>query len=97
MPKIDVKTAVTAANRYLQDVKDLMGIQLESLRLEEVELAEDQHEWLITLGFDVPVRGNSLAASLMPGANSNYQREYKLFKVDSITGEVKAMKIRSLK
>lgn len=96
MPNINVKTAVTAANKYLQDVKDLMGIQLESLRLEEVELAEDQHEWLITLGFDVPVRENSLA-TLMPGANSTYQREYKLFKVDSITGEVKAMKIRSLK
>jgi len=96
MPKINVKTAVTAANRYLQDVKDLMGTQLESLRLEEVELAEDQHEWLITLSFDVLIRGNSLA-TLMPGADSAYQREYKLFKVDSITGEVKAMKIRSLK
>jgi len=96
MPKVDVKTAVTAANRYLQDVKDLMEIQLESLRLEEVELSEDQRDWLITLGFDVPIRGNSLA-NLMSGTNSVYQREYKLFKVDSETGEVKSMKIRSLK
>jgi hypothetical protein len=96
MPKIDVKTAVTAANSYLQDIKDLMKIQLESLRLEEVELSEDQHEWLITLGFDIPIRTNSLT-NLMAGTSSVYQREYKLFKVDSETGEVKSMKIRSLK
>ncbi|MEX0270456.1 hypothetical protein AB3R30_15030 [Leptolyngbyaceae cyanobacterium UHCC 1019] len=96
MPKIDVKGAVEAANSYLQDFKDLMKIQLESLRLEEVELSEDQHEWLITLGFDVPMKTSSLA-NLMAGANSLYQREYKLFKVDSETGEVKSMKIRSLK
>lgn len=95
MPKIDVKTAVTSANTYLQDIKDLMKIQLESLRLEEVELSEDQHEWLITLGFDIPIKTNSLA-NLMAGTHSVYQREYKLFKVDSETGEVKSMKIRSL-
>lgn len=95
MPKIDVKTAVIAANDYLQDVKDLMKIQLESLRLEEVELSEDQREWLITLGFDVPVKTNSLA-NFMAGTNSIHQREYKLFKVDSETGEVKSMKIRTL-
>jgi len=96
MPKVDVKTAVTAANSYLQDIKDLMKIQLDSLRLEEVELSEDQGEWLITLGFDVPIKTNSLA-NLMAGTNSIYQREYKLLKVDSETGEVKSMKIRSLK
>lgn len=96
MPKIDVKAAVTAANSYLQDVKDLMKIQLESLRLEEVELSEDQREWLSTLGFDVPIRTNSLA-NLVAGTNSIYQREYKLFKVDSETGEVKLMKIRLLR
>jgi len=96
MPKVDVKTAVTAANSYLRDIKDLMKIRLESLRLEEVELSEDQGEWLITLGFDVPIKTNSLA-NLMAGTNSIYQREYKLLKVDSETGEVKSMKIRSLK
>ena len=96
MPKVDVKTAVTAANSYLRDIKDLMKIQLDSLRLEEVELSEDQREWLITLGFDVPIKTNSLA-NLMAGTNSIYQREYKLLKVDSETGEVKSMKIRSLK
>lgn len=95
MPKIDVKTAVTAANNYLQDVKELMKVQLESLRLEEVELSEDQREWLITLGFDVPIRTNSLA-NLVAGTNSVYQREYKLFKIDSETGEVKSMKMRTL-
>ncbi len=96
MPKIDVKTAVTAAHSYLQDMKDLMKIQLESLRLEEVELSEDQHEWLITLGFDVHIKTNSLT-NLVAGTAFIYQREYKLFQVDSETGEVKSMKIRSLK
>jgi hypothetical protein len=98
MPKINVVEAVTAANGYLQDVKDMMKIQFESLRLEEVELSEDQREWLITLGFDIPIKSNSMnSLTSMMGTNSVYQREYKLFKVDSETGEVKSMKIRSLK
>lgn len=94
MPKIDVKAAVTAANSYLQDMKDLMKVPLETLRLEEVELSDDQHEWLITLGFDIPSRTSSFVDLI--GRNSVYQREYKLFRVDSETGEVKSMKIRSL-
>ncbi len=96
MPKIDVKTAVIAANNYLQDMKDLMDVKLENLRLEEVELSEDTHEWLITLGFDTPARMNTLG-NLALGTSSLYQREYKILRVDSETGEIKSMKIRSLK
>lgn len=96
MPGINVKTAVTAANNYLQEMKDLIAIKFENLRLEEVELSENQGKWLITLGFDVPVKTSSLA-DLMANANSTYQREYKIFEVDAVTGEVKSMKIRSLK
>lgn len=94
MPGINVKTAVAAANKYLQEMKDLMAIKFENLRLEEVELLENQGKWLITLGFDVPVKTSSLADLI---ANSTYQREYKIFEVDAVTGEVKSMKIRSLK
>jgi hypothetical protein len=96
MPKIDVKAAVTAANSYLQDMKDLMGVKLENLRLEEVELSEDEREWFITLGFETPVRPTTLG-NLTLGSSVLYQREYKLLKVNSETGEVKSMKIRSLK
>ncbi|NJO66188.1 MAG: hypothetical protein HC832_00950 [Leptolyngbyaceae cyanobacterium RM1_405_57] len=95
MPEIDVKRAVIAATSYLQDMKDLMDVKLENLRLEEVELSEDEREWIITLGFDTPVRMNPLG-KLALGTSSLYQREYKLLKVDSETGEVKSMKIRSL-
>ncbi|MBW4466339.1 MAG: hypothetical protein KME07_13015 [Pegethrix bostrychoides GSE-TBD4-15B] len=91
---IDVKAATEIATTYLQD---LMKFQLENLRLEEVELSEDGHEWLITLGFDVPTRINNSLANIALGTNLAYQREYKIFKIDSEKGEVKSMKIRSLK
>lgn len=93
MPKIDIKEAVIAVHDYVQDIEDLMGVCPDSMRLEEVELADQENEWLITLGFDMPVKTNeSLAASLAP----SYKREYKVFKVDAETGAVKSMKIRTL-
>lgn len=93
MPKIDIKEAVIAVHDYVQDIEDLMGVRPDSMRLEEVELADQENEWLITLGFDMPVKTNELlAASLAP----SYKREYKVFKVDAETGAVKSMKIRTL-
>jgi len=38
LPKLDVRAAVYAVQNYFQSIQDLMGVQIEDLRLEEVEL-----------------------------------------------------------
>ncbi len=95
MPGIDVKAAVGSAHNYLQSIKDLMGGTLENLRLEEVELSDDERTWSITLGFDVPDT-KSLFPELARAQSLTlpYKREYKLFQVDAKTGLIKSMKIR---
>ncbi|MBN3873626.1 hypothetical protein [Nostoc sp. JL33] len=98
---IDVKIAVNAAYEYIKAIQDLVdsSIGLGPLRLEEVELSEDKSFWLITLGFDIPKKppksrledSTSLASTPVL-----YERGYKLFKVNSETGKVEAMKIRQV-
>ncbi|MBH8565261.1 hypothetical protein I8748_24280 [Nostoc sp. CENA67] len=98
MLSVDLKTAVNAAREYILNLQEIMGNSVENLRLEEVELSEDKKFWLITLGFDIPIinpknRMNDIFSTF---PTENYQREYKLFKVNSQTGEVEAMKIREV-
>lgn len=98
--KTNVRDAVIAAKNYFQSLKDMINNRIEDLRLEEVELSEDQKFWFVTLGFERPVvqKKNSLS-ELLPTplpASSQYEREYKIFKIDSETGEVQSMKIREL-
>jgi hypothetical protein len=90
---IGVKDAVKSAHDYLLDMRDLIGTPLEDLRLEEVELSEQENLWLVTLGFNVPMKEGLLNAL---GNPKPYRREYKLFKVDAETSHVKAMKIRQV-
>lgn len=93
---IDIKTAVGSAYKYAQD---MIGDQLEDLRLEEVELSEDRHFWLITLGYDVLVKNRSQLEEILTPPNfpkKIFRREYKLFRVNSETGDVEAMKIRQV-
>jgi len=94
---IDVKTAVKAAQSYFQSLQDAISDRLKDLRLEEIELSEDGRFWLITLGFDVLENDKSPleTLSVLPPA-TKYRREYKLLKVDAETGEVAAMKIRTV-
>ena len=73
----------------------MVSDRLKNLRLEEIELSEDNRFWLITLGFDVLENDKSPleTLSVLPAA-TKYRREYKLFKVNAETGEVAAMKVR---
>jgi hypothetical protein len=89
---IDVRTAVNAAYGYLKSLQDIMDSSLPDLRLEEVELSEDKSFWLITLGFDKPEK----SLSNIFNTSRTSERVYKLFKVNSQTGEVEAMKIREV-
>jgi hypothetical protein len=96
---IDVKAAVESAYKYFQDIQNMVGEKLDDLRLEEVELSEDKHSWLITLGYDLPVKSRSQLEELLtsPVAPKKvFRREYKLFRINSETGEVESMKIRQV-
>lgn len=94
--KIDARGAVMAAKKYFDDLQELIGNTLQDILLEELELSEDKKFWLITLGFNRPVHKtkNPLIPEIMP--SPEYKREYKLFKIDSETGEVQSMKIREV-
>ena len=77
---IDVKTAVKVAADYLSSL-----VSAYNTRLEEVELTEDGDYWLITLSYDT--KPSPLPFEL---------RSYKQLKLNRQTGDVLAMKIRTL-
>ena len=56
------------------------------MRLEEVEVDEQEHLVKVTLSY-IPLEG--------PGLGTIYPREYKIFDVDGDSGKVRSMKIRS--
>ena len=92
---IDVRNAVGAAQRYFGSLQDVIGYPTEDLRLEEAELSEDKEHWFITLGFIRPVdKTSNYLGDLI--TTRNYEREYKIFKIDATTGEVQSMKIREV-
>lgn len=77
---LDVKSAVKVATEYLSSLVPAA----QQTRLEEVELTEDGAYWLITLSY------------YAEGGIPFESRSYKLLKVDRQTGDVVAMKIRTL-
>lgn len=83
---IDVKQAVRLAEQYLAAFYE--GKDFRNIRLEEVEWLEQENTWLITLGFDAPVR-DSLAAAL-----GQRRREFKVFEIDALSGQFRAMRMR---
>jgi hypothetical protein len=91
---LSVQEAARAARAYAQQLYDER--ELKDLRVEEVELAEEDATWYVTLGwiesavkqvagFTGTFEGNQLAA--LP-------RVYKIFTIDAETGHVSSMKIR---
>jgi hypothetical protein len=95
---IDVRSAVEAARKSLQQVMDQLvdpGSPIQGLRLEETEISEDRKHWLITLGFDRPV-GNHLDPLQAVLVSKRYERDYRILKINAEMGEVQSMKIREL-
>ncbi len=80
---IDVRQAALAANDYLKGFYP----EASNIKLEEVELFEDEEVWSITLSYDSNDRFS---------VNFNRQREYKIFRLNSTDGRVLSMKIREL-
>lgn len=79
---IGVKEAVRLALDYM---KEFSQQELDQLRLEEVEISEDEKSWLVTVSY------------LDDQAMNPFQkpRAYKLITIDSATGAFKSLKIRT--
>lgn len=91
---IDVKEAAKAAAEYFVNLYS--DQKYSDVLLEEVELTEDEKHWLITLSYAYeppPSILDQFSAGVVPKPKP---RKYKVFKIDAATGNVEAMKIRSL-
>jgi hypothetical protein len=84
----EVRQAIQNALTFLGD---MYGESARDVRLEEVELSEDNF-WYVTLSFlkrDFPVGVSESLLGAVP-------REYKVLAVSSQDGSVRSMKIRQL-
>lgn len=93
---VDVKSAIAEArssfHAFLEEEQPL-----ENVRLEEVELSEDEKYWMITLGYDTFYRPYEVQNMLLSSADlQTRKREYKLFRVNAENGIVESMKIRTV-
>lgn len=86
---LDALGAAQIARAYLRSVKSMLGgVEIQNIRLEEIQISEDEQLWLVTLGFDRVLDEDE---ALVPNQT---RREYKLFEIDANTRKVKSMKIR---
>lgn len=89
---ITLKDAAIKAMNFYKEIDP----DAEDARVEEVERGDDTDDWNITLSFQSNENGgnfimpNSASTGVMNG------RKYKIFSVDSASGEVRSMKIRVL-
>ncbi|WP_319418831.1 hypothetical protein [Pleurocapsa sp. FMAR1] len=103
MPKIDLRKAVQNVQDYIVEFNDILENNLEGAMVEETELSEDEKYWLITIGFNRKIDPREQYVSALMGGilakaekPATMRRDYKIFKVDSSTGEVVSMKIYKL-
>ena len=86
---LTVKEAFGVAQEWVRHL--YAESELKHLRLEEVELSDDERYWNITLGWAEPaIRENAFATTLSSGARV-LPRVYKRLEVDVETGAVKSM------
>ena len=88
---IDVKEATQQALSYFEELYGEDAFS--NVLLEEVERTEEDGTpyWLITIGFTEVGQKEGVL-----GGSFSRSRRYKRFKIDSETGEVVSMKIRSV-
>ncbi len=88
--KLTLKDAVNCAKSYVAEL--YQGEQVTDLMLEEIRLSSDEGVWHVTIGFTPPwvLRGLNSKFSVRP-----HDRVYKVVNVDSGTGEVRAIEIRT--
>ena len=90
---VDVKQAVSKAMDYLEDMYQID--QFKDVLLEEVDLSEDNKYWNVTIGFtrlQDSTSGGPMATLI--GQSAEFKREYKVFQIDSTTGDLRSMRSR---
>ena len=90
---VDVKQAVSKAMDYLKDM--YQTDRFKDVLLEEVDLSEDNKFWYVTIGFtrgQESTSGGPMATLI--GQSSEFKREYKVFQIDSQTGDLRSMRSR---
>ena len=102
MPTISVKDAVTLAKKSMKELyhdDPLISLALESLALEEIELAtkNGKEVWEVTLGFyrarSTTTKTNKLSAIFEPQYEVE-NRAYKIIEIDAETGQFVKMEMR---
>jgi len=93
MKMIDAKEAFLRAKSYFDDM--FSDSQYFNVILEEIEMEEDGHFWLITLGYHEkkPFVDQLPAEISSPLA---FSKKYKIFEISTKDGSVISMKIRTV-
>jgi hypothetical protein len=81
---IDVTQAVRTAKEYVAGLFSSENIS--DIRLEGVELSDDEKFWHVTVGF---LRAKELSGGLVSALHR--ERDYKQVKINAETGEVRAL------
>ena len=94
---IAVQEAVRRAKTELMQIDPTE--QLQDLRVEEVELAEEKSRktWLVTLGFHRKKDISTFGAGLIPSPPKYVEnRAYKTLRIDAVSGSFLGMKMREV-
>lgn len=83
---ISAKEAALNAKNFFTDI---VGADNVNITLEEISLSEDKKYWFITLGIHTPTDNPVLLAQGLKELLN-----YKKFKIDAKSGEVKSMDIK---
>jgi len=97
--EIDIKEAVRRAKEFAATL--FAPERISQLGLEAVERSEDGRHWLVTLGFTRPhlvsvprkTRPFSPLDEVLPRPKPKPEREYKVFRVDTHSGEVVGVRL----
>jgi hypothetical protein len=85
-----------ASQNALTFARDLLGdTRVNSLLLEEIELSDDQKQWLVTISIP-SARLTSAGLAMFGAAGEAGPRDYKLIRVDTNTGEPLSLTIRKV-
>jgi hypothetical protein len=89
---IEVKQAIQIAQDYIKELYHTDEVR--DLSLEEVEIAEDNKFWLVTLAFTKQMMQPLNPMEAMTGPK--FARFYKELKIDTESGQVRSMKNKKL-
>jgi hypothetical protein len=90
---IDIKQAVHAAEKFFKELYD--RDTLKNFLVEEVELSEDEKDWVVTVGFDFgEAQVSEPALFTSRSSTPRAGRVFKAVRIDKETGEPISVKFK---